>query len=96
MRSEQIAEAEKRFLLENPNSSNVPDGFFAEYRDRPLLAIHAISPRDRPDFDAPILAWTIIFPSSQIKGETVEYLANTTWTLEYDDLDEDEYADDSI
>ena len=93
MSGPEIARAEAEFLAENADRRNVPDRAYCAHRTRPLLAIHLIVPRAEAGDPAPvpISAWTVAFPSSTKEGETVSYLANTTWIGEYDDaVDEDE------
>lgn len=94
MSDDAVRRAEKIFRGQNTQKSNVPDSAYATHRDRALLAIHTIHPRDQGPIDEPVFAWTIVFPYSNLQGETVEYRANTTWLLEYDDLDDDEYDPD--
>lgn len=93
MSEPEIKRAETEFLAANPDRRNVPDRAYCAHRTRPLLAVHLIVPRGQAADPAPvpISAWTIAFPHSRKTGETVTYLANTTWLDEYDDrVDEDE------
>ena len=93
MEPAEIEKGEIEFRRDNPDKKNIPDRAYCEHRTRPLLALHLIVTRSELDEPSPlpISAWTVAFPSSAKAGETVEYLANTTWLSEFDDaVDEDE------
>ena len=99
---EQIAEAERSYR-EDPelttDTVNYPDHIYRDVRDRPLLIVHllAIGGQDE-DLSAqqPIVAYSISFPKTDRREDTVEYMVNTTWMRQLDpaDADEDEMSGD--
>ena len=73
-----------------------PDRIYRQFRERPLLVIHLLAiGREGEDLSdsTPVVAWSISFPKSDGREESVEYVVNSTWFRENvgdDDSDDDE------
>jgi hypothetical protein len=82
------------FEAEGTTKRRVPDKQFLAHevlrRKRPLIAIRLVRPKGADLDSDPLLAWSIYFPKSQIVGERLQYLVNTTRLRELFGSDEDE------
>ena len=79
--------------LEDSSQPNYPDRIYRAVRKRPLLVIHLLDIQlGRPDdieHSAPVVAWSISFPISELKGETVEYFVNDPYWKELYQMETD-------
>ncbi|MDE2982787.1 MAG: Z1 domain-containing protein [Gemmatimonadota bacterium] len=75
---------------------NYPDRIYRAVRARPLLAIHLLAIGEADDDlsgETPVVAWSISFPKTDGREESVEYVVNSTWFQDHvgdDDSDDDE------
>jgi len=94
-----IEKAQQDFKKNKPDNLNFPDKIYRKERKRPLLIIHLLTilePRLEMNFEEPVVAWSISFPTTNYEGKRVEYVVNTTWLKEnfkYD-LEEEEISGD--
>ncbi|SDG43143.1 Z1 domain-containing protein [Sulfitobacter delicatus] len=75
-------------------AKNIDDTAYLAERPRPILAIHFLKLIDRETGklidEPPVSAWTIGFPSSARKNQTVSYRVNTVWWRQnMTDIDEE-------
>ena len=78
---------------------NYPDKIYRKVRSRPLLIIHLLKidpERGGKEYNRPVVAWSISFPTTEREDDRVEYVVNTTWLRENypDELDEEEMSGD--
>lgn len=90
--------AEEAFRAKS-NKDNIPDRVYRARRERPLLIVHLLAVKDPPAAvgdlsDLPVAAWSISFPATQVEGEKIEYVVNTTWLRNHFGMDEEEEFDD--
>jgi hypothetical protein len=82
---------------DDSKTSNVPDSAYLARRERPFLAVHVMRLRKKGtkelDEGPPVTAWTMGFPETSKKAETVSYQVNRTWWLEHADEFDEEVAD---
>jgi hypothetical protein len=81
----------------------VPGRKYREKRKSPLLIVHlltilkpdAVDDKRVPSLNSGIVGWSISFPETEDKEETVEYVVNTTWWKDTygDDFDEEDLED---
>ena len=81
----------------------VPGRKYREQRNVPLLIVHLLSIVNPKSEQEPkelsvnngVVGWSISFPESKYKDETVEYVVNTTWWKDTygDDFDDEEIED---
>ena len=100
----QIQAAEREYDAGESSSrsgaANYPDRIYTRVRSKPLLVIHILAIGKQGDDlskTAPVTAWSISFPETELAERTVEYVVNTTWFQEHygdDDSDDDESGDD--
>lgn len=94
-----VALAAEMAFKSTHESKNVPDRVYRAQRERPLLIVHLLAVRNPPAAvgdlsDLPVAAWSISFPATQIEGEKIEYIVNTTWIRNHLGVDEEEEFDD--
>lgn len=75
-------------------TKNISDSAYLAERDHPLLAVHFLKLIDKESkkiFEQPpVTAWTIGFPTSERKNQTVSYRVNTVWWQQNSsDIDEE-------
>ena len=80
-------------------SHNYPDLAYRAVRQRPLLILHLLAiGKEGQDLSRsqPVVAYSISFPDTSRREDTVEYLVNTTWWRQhgFDDKDDDDMAGD--
>jgi hypothetical protein len=73
---------------------NIDDTAYLAERERPILAVHFLKLIDRDTAklvdEPPVTAWTIGFPTSERKNQTVSYRVNTVWWQQNStDIDEE-------
>ena len=73
---------------------NIDDTAYLAERERPILAVHFLKLIDRSSKEIidepPVTAWTIGFPTSERKNQTVSYRVNTVWWQQNStDIDEE-------
>jgi hypothetical protein len=97
----QIADAERRYREEHPETKTIPGYAYQNHRERPLLMLHVLDIQTKdgnPLFDDGIAAYGIVFPrvDGAVRPEKlVQYVVNTVWWKStYDDMLED--ADDDL
>lgn len=72
---------------------NYPDRVYRAERIRPLLIVHLLAiGNDGDDLSGtkPYVAWSISFPTTNLKETLVEYVVNYTWLRENEQIDADE------
>ena len=75
---------------------NYPDRIYRAVRARPLLVIHLLAIGEAEEDlsgETPVVAWSISFPKTDGREESVEYVVNSTWFRDHvgdDDSDDDE------
>ena len=75
---------------------NYPDRIYRAVRARPLLAIHLLAIGEADDDlsgTTPVVGWSISFPKTDGRENSVEYVVNSTWFQDHvgdDDSDDDE------
>lgn len=99
--AEQVREAERKYRREKGASDkakvNFPDRIYRAVRERPLLIIHLLDINPPGTVaEAPVIAWSISFPKTQLEEDRVEYRVNTRWLRENlgSELEEDEMEGD--
>jgi hypothetical protein len=80
-------------------SWNYPDRIYRSKRERPLLIVHMLAigkEQDDLSQSAPVVAWSVSFPGTELEEKKVAYVVNTTWVRENfsDDLEEEEMGGD--
>ena len=78
---------------------NYPDLVYRAVRRRPLLILHLLAIGEKGEDlsgTQPVVAYSISFPKTSSREDTVEYLVNTTWWRQhgFDDKDDDDLAGD--
>ena len=73
---------------------NIDDTAYLAERERPILAVHFLKLTDKDSEEViqepPVTAWTIGFPNSDRKNQTVSYRVNTVWWQQNStDIDEE-------
>jgi len=95
---DRAAKAEEAWRNEH-GTTNFPDRIYRKARTKPLLIVHLLGIGEKGDdltTAAPVVAWSISFPESELEQQTVEYVVNTTWWKENyrDDTEDDDHAND--
>ena len=74
-------EDELKLAKEIYKKRTIPDVGYIEQRKKPLLAIHFLKLKDKDTIidEAPLVAWTIAFPSTKKRNSFVTYTCNKTW-----------------
>lgn len=92
---EQKAEAE-RLALGDLGAGAISDTHYRMVRNKPLLMIHSLQPRENEAVKGPIAAYGVSFPYGDY-GKTITVVANKVWLQQMqgpsDDPDEDEDYD---
>ena len=74
---------EDELKLAKEKNRTIPDADvgYIEQRKKPLLAIHFLKLKDKDTIidEAPLVAWTIAFPSTKKRNSFVTYTCNKTW-----------------
>lgn len=74
---EKLAAAEKQAAAEDPPVAP-SDVHYREIRNKPLLMIHSLAPRNDSRFEGPIAAFGVSFPPGHYQTE-IEVVANRVW-----------------
>jgi hypothetical protein len=76
-------EAVDRVKAKAQGTRNISDSAYLAEREHPLLAVHFLKLIDQKSKkiieQPPVTAWTIGFPTSERKNQTVSYRVNTVW-----------------
>jgi hypothetical protein len=98
---DEIEQARAEYRKNNPEKAkaktiNYPDRIYRTVRKRPLLIIHLLKVMGENPPPAPVVAWSISFPSTATPENRVEYVVNTTWMRENyrEEVDEEELLED--
>ncbi len=97
---EQIEVAERDYRDHNPpgrkGKYNYPDRIYRTKRDRPLLIVHMLDMLDpvttKSLMPAPVVAWSMGLPDTNLPEERVEYIVTLQWQREnmVDDVDDED------
>lgn len=79
---------------QDAGTKNIADSAYLAERERPLLAVHFLKLIEKDSKEVikepPVTAWTIAFPNSDRKNQTVSYRVNTVWWQQNStDIDEE-------
>lgn len=99
---DEVARAESNYRERKglpDGNHNYPDLAYRAVRQRPLLILHLLAiGKEGQDLSRsqPVVAYSISFPDTSRREDTVEYLVNTTWWRQhgFDDKDDDDMAGD--
>lgn len=88
----ELSLAEKKAAEDN-SSTGISDTHYRQVRNKPLLMLHSLSPRENEAFTGPVAAYGISFPFGDFR-KTIRVVANKIWLDQMrgpiDDIDEED------